>query len=122
MSAIPNAPASVANSPPLPPTKKHKAGVLPDHETNGTANESHHENATSNFQLNDEVLENFRPVKVIVIGAGYSGIYCGIRIPERLRNCELVIYEKNAGLGGTWYENKYPGCACDIPCKFFSAL
>lgn len=54
-------------------------------------------------------------MKVIVIGAGWSGIYCGIRIPERLRNVELVIYEKNAGVGGTWYENKYLGCACDIP-------
>jgi cation diffusion facilitator CzcD-associated flavoprotein CzcO len=43
---------------------------------------------------------------LIVIGAGYSGIYCGIRIPERLRNVELVIYEKNAGVGGTWYENR----------------
>lgn len=99
--------------------KKHKTSVLPDHETNGTTN---HKEAASDFQLNDEVLENFRPVKVIVIGAGYSGIYCGIRIPERLRNCELVIYEKNAGLGGTWFENKYPGCACDIPCKRITVL
>lgn len=45
-------------------------------------------------------------MKVVVIGAGYSGIYCGIRIPERLRNVDLVIYEKNAGVGGTWYENR----------------
>jgi cation diffusion facilitator CzcD-associated flavoprotein CzcO len=51
--------------------------------------------------------ENFRPLRVIVIGAGYSGIYCGIRIPEKLRNVELVIYEKNEGVGGTWYENRY---------------
>jgi cation diffusion facilitator CzcD-associated flavoprotein CzcO len=27
----------------------------------------------------------------------------------------LTIYEKNAGVGGTWFENRYPGCACDIP-------
>jgi ribulose 1,5-bisphosphate synthetase/thiazole synthase len=58
------------------------------------------------FKLNDTAVENFRRLKVIVIGAGYSGIYCGIRIPEKLRNVELVIYEKNAGVGGTWYENK----------------
>lgn len=63
------------------------------------------------------VIENFRPMRVIVIGAGFSGIYCGVRIPERLRNVELTIYEKNAGVGGTWYENRYPGCACDIPGK-----
>jgi NAD(P)-binding Rossmann-like domain len=61
------------------------------------------------------VIENFRTMRVIVIGAGFSGIYCGVRIPERLRNVELAIYEKNAGVGGTWYENRYPGCACDVP-------
>lgn len=69
------------------------------------------------FTLHDVPVENQRPIKVIVVGAGYSGIYHGIRIPERLRNCELVIYDKNAGVGGTWFENRYPGCACDIPCK-----
>lgn len=52
------------------------------------------------WAIHDTPVENHRPLKVIVIGAGYSGIYCGIRIPERLRNCELVIYEKNAGVGG----------------------
>ncbi|KAH7039550.1 uncharacterized protein B0I36DRAFT_370652 [Microdochium trichocladiopsis] len=54
-------------------------------------------------------------MKVIIIGAGFSGIYCGVRIPERLRNVTLKIYEKNEGIGGTWFENRYPGCACDIP-------
>lgn len=52
--------------------------------------------------LHDAPVENQRPMRVIVIGAGYSGIYLGIRIPERIRNCELVIYEKNDGFGGTW--------------------
>ncbi|KAL6821577.1 hypothetical protein V8C40DRAFT_267898 [Trichoderma camerunense] len=61
------------------------------------------------------VVENFRPMSVIIIGAGFSGIYCGVRIPERLRNVKLTIYEKNSGIGGTWHENRYPGCACDIP-------
>lgn len=56
-------------------------------------------------------------MRVVVIGAGFSGIYCGVRIPQRLRNVELCIYEKNADVGGAWYENRYPGCACDIPCK-----
>ncbi|KAF3006882.1 hypothetical protein E8E13_010976 [Curvularia kusanoi] len=63
----------------------------------------------------DQPIENFRPMKVIAIGAGFSGIYLSIRFPEWLRNVELVVYEKNDGLGGTWWENRYPGCACDIP-------
>ena len=69
------------------------------------------------FTCKDAVVENQRPLRVRVIGAGYSGVYLGIRIPQRLRNIDLVIYEKNAGVGGTWYENRYPGCACDIPGK-----
>lgn len=73
-------------------------------------------NATiGEFEQKDAPVENFRPMKVIVIGAGFSGIYCGIRIPQRLRNIDLTIYEKNEGVGGTWWENRYPGCACDVP-------
>lgn len=74
-------------------------------------------NNASTFTCKDVPVENQRPLKVRVIGAGYSGVYLGIRIPQRLRNIDLKIYEKNAGVGGTWYENRYPGCACDIPCK-----
>lgn len=67
------------------------------------------------FSLKDEPIENQRALKVRVIGAGLSGVYLGIRIPQRLRNVDLKIYDKNAGVGGTWWENRYPGCACDIP-------
>lgn len=67
------------------------------------------------FTCKDEPIENLRPLKVRVIGAGFSGVYLGIRIPQRLRNVDLQIYEKNDGVGGTWWENRYPGAACDIP-------
>lgn len=53
-----------------------------------------------------------RPLRVIVIGAGISGILNAIKLPQQLENLELVVYEKNAGLGGTWWENRYPGIAC----------
>ncbi|KAK3675140.1 hypothetical protein LTR78_005074 [Recurvomyces mirabilis] len=83
--------------------------------TNGVQTYGEHKTTAATWQLHDTPIENQRPIRVIVIGAGYSGVYCGIRIPERIRNCELVIYEKNDGIGGTWYENQYPGAACDIP-------
>jgi len=70
---------------------------------------------TGPYTLKNSPVENFRKLRVVVIGAGYSGIYCAIRIPERLRNVDLTVYEKNDGLGGTWFENRYPGCQCDIP-------
>ncbi|KAH9206266.1 hypothetical protein DL95DRAFT_416701 [Leptodontidium sp. 2 PMI_412] len=59
-------------------------------------------------------IENLRPLKVGVIGAGYSGIYLGIRIPQRLRNIDFQIHEKNDAVGGVRYENRYPGCGYDI--------
>jgi hypothetical protein len=65
--------------------------------------------------LHDGCIENFRRLRVAVIGAGFSGIDAAIRVSERLRNIDLVVYEKNADVGGTWYENTYPGCACDVP-------
>lgn len=69
---------------------------------------SHRElESSSSFEIKDAPVENFRPLKVIVIGAGFSGIYCGVRIPQRLRNVELTIYDKNDGIGGTWWENRY---------------
>lgn len=109
MSAVPN----------IPETIHHGRDQMPDaaaQEVHQSRQATTQTNGHSpDFKMHDTVIENFRPIKVIVIGAGYSGIYCGIRIPERFRNCELVIYEKNAGVGGTWYENRYPGCACDIP-------
>lgn len=69
----------------------------------------------ANTTLLDVPVDAGRPLKVVCIGAGYSGILTAIRFPQRIPNLELVIYEKNADIGGTWYENSYPGIACDIP-------
>lgn len=51
----------------------------------------------------------------MTIGAGVSGILMAYQIQKLCENVEHVIYEKNADIGGTWLENRYPGCACDIP-------
>ncbi|CAJ2510373.1 Uu.00g050760.m01.CDS01 [Anthostomella pinea] len=61
------------------------------------------------FALKDAPLDGHRRIKVRVIGAGYSGIYLGIRIPQRLRNIDFKIYDKNEAVGGTWWVNRYPG-------------
>ena len=57
-------------------------------------------------------VDSVRPLKVIVIGAGVSGILAAIRLPQRLKDLELVVYDKNEEIGGTWFENRYPGVAC----------
>lgn len=54
------------------------------------------------YQLANFAIDEHRPVRIAVIGAGYSGILAAIRIPQRLRNYELVVYERENGIGGTW--------------------
>jgi len=56
--------------------------------------------------------------KVAVIGAGMSGILAGIRLKEA--GIPYVIFEKNGDVGGTWYENTYPGCRVDSPNHSYS--
>lgn len=48
-----------------------------------------------------------RPIKVICIGGGMSGILCGIRFPQNIPNLDLTIYDKNNEVGGVWHENRY---------------
>jgi 4-hydroxyacetophenone monooxygenase len=54
---------------------------------------------------------------VIVIGAGESGIIAGVRL--RQAGIPFTIVEKNTGVGGTWYENTYPGCRVDVGNHFY---
>ncbi|HVF32777.1 MAG TPA: NAD(P)/FAD-dependent oxidoreductase [Acidimicrobiales bacterium] len=53
------------------------------------------------------------PFEVAVIGAGMSGLLAGHRL--RQAGIPFRIYEKNDDVGGTWYENRYPGCRVDNP-------
>src|SRR5262245_5816556 len=60
-----------------------------------------------------------RPLRVLVIGAGMSGVLSGIKLREAGLD-DFVIYEKADRLGGTWRENTYPGIACDVPSHLYS--
>jgi 4-hydroxyacetophenone monooxygenase len=56
--------------------------------------------------------------KVAVIGAGLAGICAAIQLEQA--GIPFVILEKNADIGGTWFENSYPGCGVDTPNHYFS--
>ena len=60
-------------------------------------------------------LEDFH---VLIVGAGFSGI--GMAIMLKAAGIPYTIIEKNADVGGTWLENRYPGCGVDTPCHFYS--
>ncbi|KAF9889081.1 hypothetical protein FE257_008058 [Aspergillus nanangensis] len=56
-----------------------------------------------------------RPMRIVHVGCGAAGICLAKFVPERMDNVSIVCYDKNSDVGGTWLENRYPGCACDIP-------
>jgi cation diffusion facilitator CzcD-associated flavoprotein CzcO len=60
-----------------------------------------------------------RNPRVVVIGAGMSGILSAIKLQEAGFD-QFVVYEKADRLGGTWRENTYAGIACDVPSHFYS--
>lgn len=56
--------------------------------------------------------------KVLVIGAGMAGLAAAIKLEDAGYDFEIV--EKNSEVGGTWYENVYPGVGVDTPSHFYS--
>jgi len=58
-------------------------------------------------------------IDTLIVGAGFSGLCMAMKLREAGMNDFLVI-EKSEGIGGTWWENRYPGCACDIPSHLYS--
>ncbi|KAF1809387.1 FAD/NAD(P)-binding domain-containing protein [Eremomyces bilateralis CBS 781.70] len=61
-----------------------------------------------------------RHVRIICVGAGASGLLLAYKLQRHFQNYSLTIYEKNPKISGTWYENRYPGCACDIPAHTYT--
>lgn len=56
--------------------------------------------------------------RALVIGTGFSGLGMGIELQRR--GVDFLILEKADEIGGTWRDNSYPGCACDIPAHMYS--
>jgi cation diffusion facilitator CzcD-associated flavoprotein CzcO len=56
---------------------------------------------------------------VVIIGAGPGGICAAILLRQR-GITDVVLLERSNGIGGTWYNNRYPGLACDVPTDLYS--
>lgn len=67
--------------------------------------------ATNAYAYSHQYLRKARPVRIIIIGCGVSGIAAVKMFKDRFKDqpVELIIYEKNNSVGGTWFENRYPG-------------
>jgi len=58
------------------------------------------------------------PFRVLVIGAGMSGLAVAHRLLQA--GIDVTIFDKNEDVGGTWFENTYPGCRVDVPSHLYS--
>lgn len=56
---------------------------------------------------------------IIIIGAGFAGLGLAIQLKKSGFN-DFVILEREAGVGGTWWVNRYPGAACDVQSHLYS--
>ncbi|KAG6039002.1 hypothetical protein E4U41_003357 [Claviceps citrina] len=54
------------------------------------------------------------------IGSGFSAIGLGATLKRWYGITDIQFFERNSDLGGTWFANKYPGCACDVPSILYS--
>jgi cyclohexanone monooxygenase len=69
-------------------------------------------------EMNQSADGSAQDFDAVIVGAGFAGLYA----VHRLRGLGLRVraYERGAGVGGTWYWNKYPGCRCDIESIWYS--
>ncbi len=58
-------------------------------------------------------------VRVCVAGTGFSGLGMAIKLQQEGIQ-DFVVLERASGVGGTWRDNTYPGCACDVPSHLYS--
>lgn len=55
---------------------------------------------------------------LVIVGSGFSGI--GMAIAAKNRGRDFIVLEKADEIGGTWRDNRYPGCECDVPGHLYS--
>ncbi len=60
-----------------------------------------------------------KPFDVVILGAGMSGLCLAVALKQSGMH-NFVLLEKSAGLGGTWWDNRYPGAHVDVPAPLYS--
>jgi hypothetical protein len=84
----------------------------------GYATEAYKERDALAYALSRVPMGTPRPLRIIAAGAGFGGVGLAraVRVGE-IPDATLTVYEKDAGIGGTWYENRYPGYVVSFRCS-----
>lgn len=76
-------------------------------EQNGTSVPTYTNNPEADdIHILEQLCGTRKKLRIAVLGAGVSGINFFKRAEERLKNVEIICYEKNTDVGGTWHENR----------------
>ena len=67
--------------------------------------------AATTYSILEQQSQSTRPLRVIAIGAGASALNFAHEVSLSDLDISLTCYDKNPSIGGTWYENRYPGCS-----------
>lgn len=59
-------------------------------------------------------------VRTLVVGAGFAGLAVAAKLLGEDPAADLLVLERATEVGGTWRDNTYPGCACDVPTSLYS--
>lgn len=92
-------------------------------QTNGINGTSHASKSKYWVPLNKQLAFTPRKIRVITIGAGYSGLIVAHKFqhkfPEMQDMVDHTIFEARSDVGGTWLVNTYPGVQCDVPAQIY---
>jgi len=58
-------------------------------------------------------------VRTVIVGSGFAGLAMAAALRRR-GDADFVVLEKADAIGGTWRDNHYPGCQCDVPSHLYS--
>ena len=131
------APSVVAPSPPTPAANGISAGRAKeaDRMPHGSTKHQNGEDVSAaceaqyqqhSVPFNPQYALNPRKLRIITIGAGFSGLLIAHkfqhRFPELQDFVEHTIFEGRNDLGGTWLVNTYPGVQCDVPSHIYVSL
>lgn len=101
----------------MPPDPPVAASPNPEVSADGEQRMSANARRTSVRAVSrDSLIEHHR---VAIIGSGFAGLGMAIRLRESGER-DFVVLEKASDLGGTWRDNTYPGCQCDVPSNLYS--
>ena len=91
---------------------KHEIPKIPKNIPSVAKNGNKRRNGEKGYYRNEELggpIHTERHMRIIVCGAGASGLCLAYKLKRSFENFSLQLFEKNDDISGTWYENRYPG-------------